>query len=263
MKNLYLLFISLILFSCSQQNPEFESNKALAQKWIQSFENNDLDLWKEVVSEDVTDQSPVYGAGLLDYNGSIQTAQFYINNFKNIKFIDAVWLPGIDTTSLKPDGSVRAYGTWTGESISTGRKFSNSAYHNFGFKDGKIVSTGEFFDATGMVNSVGPNHKNLIIATLHIKPGKYNEVQALMDSDSGLSITRNYDGCTLVEVTYNEASGIYFIVENWESSEQYQKYLNWRMTEDASGLVGKVMPLLVGEQSGFKVYDPNSNYKFY
>ena len=182
---------------------------------------------------------------LLDYNGSIQTAQFYINNFKNIKFIDAVWLPGIDTTSLKPNSSESDYDTWTGESISTGRKFSNPAYHNFYFKEGKIVSTGEFFDATGMINSVGPIHKNLIITTMHIKPGNYIEVQALMDSDAGLSMTRNYDGCALVEVTYNEASGIYFIVENWESSEQYQKYLNWRMTEDASGLVGKVIRLLV------------------
>ena len=40
---------------------------------------------------------------------------------------------------MKPDGSVRAYGVWTGKSNSTGRIFTLPSYHNFGFKDGKIT----------------------------------------------------------------------------------------------------------------------------
>ena len=81
--------------------------------------------------------------------------------------------------------------------------------------------------------------------------------------DKGNKTTRNYKGCTSLEAAYNEATNMYFIIENWESPELYQEYLNWRMTEDPSGLVSKVTPLLVGGEAGLNVYNPNSLYKFY
>jgi hypothetical protein len=56
---------------------------------------------------------------------------------------------------------------------------------------------------------------------------------------------------------------MYFIIENWESAELYQEYLNWRLTEDPSGLVSDIVPLLVGGESGMKIYNPNTRYKFY
>lgn len=263
MRLFFLAVAAALVVSCTPTNPQFETNKAIAQKWVKAFETSNLDLWKEVVSEDIIDQSPMYGMGVVDYAGSLQVAEFYINNYKNVRFEEAVWLPGVDTLSLQPDGSVRAYGKWKGESIATGRTFELMSYHNFDFKDGKIVSTGEFFDATGMVQAVGPQQKNVVIATLHIQPGKYEEVQALMDSKDGLSVTRNYKGCTFLEATFNEESGMYFIIENWDSPDSYSAYLNWRMTEDPSRIVDKVFPLLVGGEKGFNVYNPNSFYKMY
>lgn len=263
MKNFFYVCVVLVLASCSPQNHNYEANKAIAQQWVRAFETSNIDLWTEVMSEDVVDQSPLYGVGEVNYEGSKQIAMFYINNYRNVSFTKAVWLPGVDTLSLKPDGSVRAYGTWTGESIATGRTFSVMAYHNFNFKDGKIISTGEFFDATGMVQAVGPQQKNVVIATMKIKKGMYDKVQALLDSKDGLSLTRNYKGCTYLEATYNEESRMYFIIENWESPEMYNDYLNWRMTEDPSKIVAKITPYLVGGQAGLKIYNPNSNYKMY
>ena len=107
-----------------------------------------MDLWEEVVSEDVVDVAPMYGMGQIDYAASKQIAEFYVNSYTDVKFNNPVWLPGIDTLTMKPDGSVRAYGVWTGKSKTTGRTFTLPSYHNFGFKDGKIISTGEYFDAT-------------------------------------------------------------------------------------------------------------------
>ena len=49
-----LLLISLITVSCSS-NPDYDSNLDLAKKWVQAFETGDIELWKEVVSEDVQD----------------------------------------------------------------------------------------------------------------------------------------------------------------------------------------------------------------
>ena len=37
-----------------------------------------------------------------------------------------------------------------------GRTFTLPSYHNFDFADGKIIYTGEYFDATGMTTTVGP-----------------------------------------------------------------------------------------------------------
>ena len=62
------------------------------------------------MSEDLLDQAPLYGMGEVDYATSKQIAEFYINNYTDVKFNDPVWLPGIDTGSMSLDGSVRAYG---------------------------------------------------------------------------------------------------------------------------------------------------------
>ena len=69
-----------------------------------------MELWEEVVSEDVVDVAPMYGMGQIDYAASKQIAEFYVNSYTDVKFNNPVWLPGIDTLTMKPDGSVRAYG---------------------------------------------------------------------------------------------------------------------------------------------------------
>ena len=60
----------------------------------------------------------MYGMGQVNYETSLGIAEV-----TDVKFNKPVWLPGVDTLTMKPDGSVRAYGTWTGKSISTGRTF--------------------------------------------------------------------------------------------------------------------------------------------
>ena len=73
-------------------------------------------------------------------------------------------------------------------------------------KDGKIITTGEYFDATGMVNAVGPVQRNVVVATLRIKEGNYEKVQEMLDLEEGLKTTRNYDGCTHLESFFNKES---------------------------------------------------------
>ena len=263
MKKLLLITISFIVVGCSTTHPDYEANKKLAQKWVETFETGNIDLWEEVVSKDVIDISPMYGMGEINYEASKQIAEFYVNNYTDVKFNDPVWLPGIDTLTMKPDGSVRAYGVWTGTSKSTGRSFSLTSYHNFDFEDGKITSTGEYFDATGMINAVGPAQRNVVVFTAKVSKKNINKFQELMDSDDGLIVTRNADGCTHLEAFYNEDNQTYFIFEYWDSYEQYETYLNWRFNEDPSGLVGKAVPLVTGGENGMKAHFNNSNYKFF
>jgi len=262
MKKIILLFIGILFVGCDS-NPKYESNLAVAKKWVQAFEDQNIELWKEAVSEDLQDIAPMYGMGMVDYETSLQVAEFYIQNYTDVKFNDPVWLPGIDTLTMKPDGSVRAYGRWSGKSLSTGREFSLMSYHNFDFEDGKISSTGEYFDATGMVNAVGPAQRNVVVFTAKVSKRNIEKFQELMDSDAGLTITRNWEGCTHLEAFYNEETETYFIYEYWDSYKQYEEYLDWRFNVEEPSFVKTVTPLVKGGENGMQAYYNNSTYNFY
>jgi quinol monooxygenase YgiN len=262
MKKFKLLLIGILFVSCDS-NPDYQSNLAVAKKWVQAFEDQNIELWKEAVSEDLQDIAPMYGMGMVDYETSLQVAEFYIQNYTDVKFNDPVWLPGIDTLTMKPDGSVRAYGRWSGKSLSTGREFSLMSYHNFDFEDGKISSTGEYFDATGMVNAVGPAQRNVVVFTAKVSKRNIEKFQELMDSDAGLTVTRNWEGCTHLEAFYNEETETYFIYEYWDSYEQYEEYLDWRFNVEEPSFVQTVIPFIKGGESGMQAYYNNSTYNFY
>ena len=262
MKKLILLLVGILFVGCDS-NPKYESNLAVAKKWVQAFEDQNIELWKEAVSEDLQDIAPMYGMGMVDYETSLQVAEFYIQNYTDVKFNDPVWLPGIDTLTMKPDGSVRAYGRWSGKSLSTGREFSLMSYHNFDFEDGKISSTGEYFDATGMVNAVGPVQRNVVVFTAKVSKRNIEKFQELMDSDAGLTVTRNWEGCTHLEAFYNEETETYFIYEYWDSYKQYEEYLDWRFNVEEPSFVKTVTPLVKGGENGMQAYYNNSTYNFY
>jgi hypothetical protein len=156
MRNL-LLSLIIVLSACTQSDnlALYNTNLEIAKKAMSCYETpTDFETFKSLVSEDVKHQSPMYGQGLVDYDGVLGQASFYMQGFTNVKFENAVWLPGVDSTSLSNDGSVRVYGTWSGESLETGNSFSVDSYHYFDIEDGKITSSGDYFDATGMVMAV-------------------------------------------------------------------------------------------------------------
>jgi hypothetical protein len=65
-----------------------------------------------------------------------------------------VMLPGLDTASMKADGSVRTYVRWQSESIANGVKFNQKFYAVYKFnKDHKIIDADEYFDVTGLINA--------------------------------------------------------------------------------------------------------------
>ena len=76
-----LIIASVFLFYGCNTNPDYKANLELAKKWVQVFENQDIELWKEIMSEDLLDQAPLYGMGEVDYATSQQIAEFYINNY--------------------------------------------------------------------------------------------------------------------------------------------------------------------------------------
>ena len=110
-----------------------------------------------MTDENIEHQSPMYGAGIVGYEKVLEQGNFYMSNFSDVSFNDARWLPGVDEETLMADGSVRVYGTWKGVSNASGKSFSVDAYHFFVIKEGKIIQSGDFFDATGMIMSIQPD----------------------------------------------------------------------------------------------------------
>ena len=136
----------------------FKENKEIAKKYLASYESpTDYENFVSMTDEKIEHQSPMYGAGIVGYEKVLEQGNFYMSNFSDVSFNDARWLPGVDEETLKADGSVRVYGTWKGVSNASGKSFSVDGYHYFVIKEGKIVQSGDFFDATGMVMSVQPD----------------------------------------------------------------------------------------------------------
>lgn len=153
MKKLILIVIALFAVSC-QNNPDmsiYNANKDIAEKWLKTYESADFEAIKLLTSEDIVHQSPQYGVGEVGYDGIMAQANFYMNGYENVTFTDAIWLPGVDNETLLPNGGVRVYGTWKGNNRANGKEFSLSSYHWMEVEGGKVVRSGDFFDATGMV----------------------------------------------------------------------------------------------------------------
>ena len=61
-----LIIASVFLFYGCNTNPAYQANLELAKKWVQVFENEDIELWEEIMSDDLLDQAPLYGMGEVD-----------------------------------------------------------------------------------------------------------------------------------------------------------------------------------------------------
>tara|TARA_B110000003_G_scaffold118405_1_gene120877 strand:+ start:16035 stop:16538 length:504 start_codon:yes stop_codon:yes gene_type:complete len=160
MKKIILLFVALFAFSC-QNTPDmslYNTNKEIAEKWIRTYESpTNYELFESLVDKNIVFQSPQYGVGEVGYDEILAQAKYYMSGFENVTFTPRAWLPGVDETTLMADGSVRVYGTWKGNSIESGKTFSLDSYHYFNVKDGKIIESGDYFDATGMVMATQPD----------------------------------------------------------------------------------------------------------
>lgn len=163
MKNLFLLCIAALMIGCNQAADlsVYKANQSLAEKFLNTYVSpTDYDTFVSMIADDIQHQSPMYGQGIVGKDAVYEQAKFYMNNFSDVSFNNAVWLPGVDNETLIPDGSVRVYGTWKGISNASGKSFSVDSYHYFLFnEEGKVVQSGDFFDATGMVMAVAPDQE--------------------------------------------------------------------------------------------------------
>ena len=259
MKKLILLFVLVTFVSCDN-NPNYEENLATAKKLFELHGEEKIEEQLSLISKDIKLYTPIYGANEpVGYDAYASIMKGYQDNFEDVKYNAQAWLPGVDTLSLRPDGSVRTYGTWTGKNSTTGKEINLTGYWYFNFDDeGKIITQGDFFDYGGMMQAVAP--KNPVLVTLKVKPGKKQAMIDLLNTPDGLQATRDFDGSLSLEAFFNDDTYTYYIYGDWVSYEHYQTYLDWRFSKDESKLAQQVIALCVGGEKGLTPLFPNTDY---
>ena len=153
-----LLSLMVILSACTQSDDLalYKTNLEIVKKALSCYETpQDFETFKSLIHEDVQHQSPMYGQGLVDYDGVLAQAKFYMEGFKNITFENPIWLPGVNDTTLVNNGSVRVYGVWTATHTESQKDVNLRSYHYWDFdENGLILTAGDYFDATGMMMSL-------------------------------------------------------------------------------------------------------------
>lgn len=172
--NLYFcifLLVTFVMLSCEQNsNPNYERNLESTQKFFNYIKENDgLEKMISMLSPDIQHQSPTYDGKIRNYNERIEELSGYFNGFKNLNFEAKTWLPNTDKDG-NLTGGVRTYGTWTGEFLQTGKKISLNSFHYYNYNEqGKIISSGDFFDASGLLYAVADEQIHVVEMTINGK----------------------------------------------------------------------------------------------
>tara|TARA_B100001093_G_C26665489_1_gene943791 strand:- start:228 stop:533 length:306 start_codon:yes stop_codon:yes gene_type:complete len=90
--------------------------------------------------------------------------------------------------------------------------------------------------------------KNLVIVSFPAKKETLELLKKFMRQ--ALPNTRSFQGCLSVDVYIEESTNTIHLIENWETLEHQEKYLNWRIE---TGLLTDLDPILDGGAQSIKV----------
>ena len=173
MKNLVLLSVlSATMLACTQHQPPvesastgndtkmlYETNLAVLKAAIKAFENEDIEGWASSVADSAVYVPGAYGSSPGKKEDWKKTLTFYVTDFDSIRLTNALFLPGIDSATHVPDGSVRYYGQWTSVHKSGVKTRVNFYSVNEFNTDHKVIYAADFFDVGGLINAVTPKSK--------------------------------------------------------------------------------------------------------
>jgi len=167
----FFLSVSLFIISCKQNShPNYERNLENTQKFFNYINENDgLEKMISMLSPEIKHQSPTYDGKIRNYDERIQELSGYFSGFKNLKYEAKIWLPNTDKNG-NLTGGVRTYGTWTGEFVETGKNITLNSFHYYNYDDqGKVINSGDFFDASGLLYAVADEQVHVVEMTINGK----------------------------------------------------------------------------------------------
>ena len=134
----------------------YEANLAAYKTQIAAFEKEDINAWSATIADSAVWLSPAYGDTVGTKAHWVETIKNIMDSNSNLHLTQAQFLPGIDSATHEPDGSVRYYGIWHATSTS-GKEARIKFYGTYDFnKDHKIISGDDFYDVGGVMNALKP-----------------------------------------------------------------------------------------------------------
>ncbi len=91
--------------------------------------------------------------------------------------------------------------------------------------------------------------KNLVIASFPAAENKMDELKAMFERE--LVTTRSFEGCISIDVYQQQDEETIHLVEDWETMDHYEKYLQWRID---NGLPEMLEPLLKGGSDALEIF---------
>ena len=166
-KTILVMATAITLFACTNPQAttssgsddammaEFKENAKVVDAGFKAFAKNDLTEFATYIADTIKFHGPgINDTAAIGKEAMLERLANFHKIIKNFNPVVEVMLPGLDTASMKPDGSVRTYVRWQSESIANGVKFNQKFYAVYKFnKDHKIIDADEYFDVTGLVNA--------------------------------------------------------------------------------------------------------------
>lgn len=90
--------------------------------------------------------------------------------------------------------------------------------------------------------------KKIVIAEFPARGDKVQELEATLRE--ALVDTRAFDGCIRIDTYFEEAASTFVLIEEWQSFDHYDRYLQWRIE---TGLGELLDALLEGGSQSFRV----------
>ena len=156
MKKILLIALVSIFISCSQGNhPDYAANVESA-KTLLALQGTEADLQAQLdlVHEDMDWQPAFHGSARIGKEGFGEYLKGWHDAMEDVVYTPTNYLPGVLAETGLSDGSVRTYGKWSGVHSTSGKSWEIVSYHTWDFKDGKVISGGDYMDAGGLMNSL-------------------------------------------------------------------------------------------------------------
>ena len=112
---------------------------------------SNIDAQMSMVAEELEWQPAFHGVVPIGKEAFKAYLLNWQNEMEAVMYTPSNYLPGVLVETGLSDGSVRSYGEWTGIHTATGKKWAFISYHTWDFKEGKIISGGDYFDAGGLM----------------------------------------------------------------------------------------------------------------
>ena len=81
--------------------------------------------------------------------------------------------------------------------------------------------------------------KNVVVADFKVKSDKVQEMAEVFKE--ALVVTRDFDGCLGIDVYYEDKTKTYTLIEDWDSLQQYEIYLQWRIDTGIAELLDPIL----------------------